>query len=102
MAHSLIGLKSILKGLSKLKINQAAIDKDLESSWAVVSEGIQTVLRREGFKKPYELLKSFSRGKGQLSKEDFEEFIHQLEVSEEVKKELLNITPFNYVGYAMD
>lgn len=99
-AHIVIAIHSLLKGISKLEINKAAIDRDLELNWAVVSEGIQTVLRREGFEKPYELLKAFSRGKGQLSKEDFIQFIKELPVTDTIKSELLDITPYNYVGYA--
>ena len=99
-AHTIIALQSLEKGILKLEINSEAINKDLEENWAVVSEGIQTILRREGFEKPYELLKSFSRGKGQLSKEDFILFIDQLEISEELKAELHQITPYNYIGYA--
>ncbi len=99
-AHLLIALKSLQKGISKLEINEKAINLDLESNWAVVSEGIQTILRREGFEKPYELLKEFSRGKGQLKKEDFELFVSNLDVSDTVKSELNSITPFNYIGYA--
>jgi adenylosuccinate lyase len=100
--HTLIAYKSLLKGMGKLEINEPAIYHDLEANWAVVSEGIQTILRREGFKKPYELLKTFSRGKGQLSKVDFQQFIDQLEVSDEIKAELHSITPYNYIGYAAD
>ncbi len=102
MAHTLIALKSLKKGINKLEINEAAISRDLEAGWAVVSEGIQTILRREGFEKPYELLKAFSRGKGQLTKADFAEFIDGLEVSTDIKAQLHEITPFNYIGYASE
>ena len=100
--HSLIAFKSLLKGIEKLEINNQAINQDLEANWAVVSEGIQTILRREGFHQPYELLKEFSRGKGQLKKEDFQQFIDLLQVTDKIKEELHSITPFNYVGYAAD
>jgi len=100
LAHSLIAYKSLLKGIGKLEVNKAVISKDLEDAWAVVSEGIQTVLRREGFEKPYELLKEFSRGKGKLNKEDFAAFIETLEVSPTIKAELGAITPHNYIGYS--
>lgn len=102
LAHSLIAYKSLLKGIGKLQVNQVAIEADLESAWPVISEGIQTILRREGFEAPYELLKSFSRGKGKLSQEDFASFINQLEVNQAIKSELLSLSPHNYVGYSMD
>ncbi len=99
-AHITIALTSLLKGMKKLEINQDAIDQDLTKNWAVVAEAIQTILKREGFKKPYELLKSFSRGKGKLTKENFDEFIDSLDASQGLKTELRAITPFNYIGYA--
>ncbi len=102
LGHTLIALKSIQKGISKLEINESQIRKDLEENWAVVAEAIQNVLRRENYPKPYEALKSFSRGKGALTKTDFMEFIDELKISEDIKKELRAITPFNYVGYALD
>ena len=98
IGHSLIACKSLIKGISKLELNNTAIQSDLNSAWAVVSEGIQTILRREGFAKPYELLKEFSRGKSSLTKEDFEAFIETLSVGDNVRNELLSITPFNYIG----
>ena len=100
LAHSLIAYKSLLKGIGKLIINESSIQSELNDAWAVVAEGIQTVLRREGFEKPYELLKSFSRGRGKLRKEDFDEFIDQLDVSDDLKKELKAISPHNYIGYS--
>ncbi len=102
LAHSLIAYKSLMKGISKLEVNEAAIKADLDNAWPVISEGIQTILRREGFKAPYELLKSFSRGKGKLSQGDFVEFINDLAVSQEIKEELLSLSPHNYVGYSME
>ena len=98
--HILISLASLNKGIQKLELNHIKLSSDLTESWAVVSEGIQTILRREGWEKPYELLKSFSRGKGKLTQTDFTEFINSLETSVELKKELLDITPHNYIGYA--
>lgn len=100
LAHCLISYHSLLKGIGKLEVNEKVLENDLTLSWAVVSEGIQTILRREGFDKPYELLKSFSRGKGKLQKNDFIEFIKDLDVSEEIRAELLAITPHNYIGYS--
>jgi adenylosuccinate lyase len=98
MAHSLIALKSTAKGLSKVLINQAKIDADLEANWAVVAEAIQNVLRREGFEKPYELLKDLTRGKGAIDQQAIQQFIDGLEASDTIKAELKQITPFNYVG----
>ena len=102
LGHTLIALKSVLKGISKLEVNETIIKEDLENNWAVVAEAIQNILRREKYPKPYEALKDFSRGEGALSKEDFYDFIESLSVSEEVKKELHAITPMNYVGYALN
>ncbi|MEL6123064.1 MAG: adenylosuccinate lyase [Bacteroidota bacterium] len=102
LAHTLIALKSLLKGMDKLELNNHAIEADLDANWAVVAEAIQTVLRREGFEKPYELLKQFSRGKGKLTQSDFDQFISELPANDQLKSELRAITPFNYTGYAMD
>ena len=99
--HMLIALKSIQKGLNKLELNENQIAKDLEDNWAVISEAIQNVLRRENYSQPYEVLKSFSRGKPKLSKDDFISFIDSLEISDNIKKELKSITPQNYVGYSL-
>jgi adenylosuccinate lyase len=98
MAHGLIAIKSTTKGLDKLLINREAIDSDLENNWAVVAEGIQTVLRREGYPKPYEALKALTRTNERITKESIGQFIDALEVSEQVRKELKRITPHNYTG----
>lgn len=98
MAHGLIALQSTTKGLDKLLINREAIDKDLENNWAVVAEGIQTILRREGYPKPYEALKELTRTNTRITKESISEFIDTLAVSEQVKSELKKITPQNYTG----
>ena len=98
-AHTLISLASIQKGLSKLKLNQEKIEADLDNNWAVVAEAIQTILRREGYPKPYEALKAFTRGKPALRKSDIREFIESLDVSDAIMEELRVITPFNYIGY---
>ncbi len=98
MAHSLLAYDSIIKGMSKLIVNTDKIHADLENNWAVVAEAIQTILRRENYPHPYDKLKQFSRGKSQLGKAEFHEFINSLEVSAEIKKELMAITPFNYTG----
>ena len=98
--HIMVALKSLQKGINKLEVNQAKIEQDLSDNWAVVAEAIQTILKREKFDKPYELLKAFSRGKGKLSKEDFDQFIDSLDATDELKTELRAITPYNYIGYA--
>ena len=97
-SHTLIALASMEKGLHKLKVNEAAIDNDLNDNWAVVAEAIQTILRREGFPKPYEALKGLTRTNHEITKESVQEFIHSLDISEEVKAELLQISPQNYTG----
>jgi adenylosuccinate lyase len=97
-SHTLIALKSIEKGLSKLVINDAKIHSDLENNWAVVSEAIQTILRRENFPEPYEALKELTRGNHQLDKKSIHRFIDKLNISEDVKKELKKISPHNYTG----
>lgn len=98
VAHTLISIASIEKGLSKLLLNEEAIHQDLEANWAVVAEAIQTILRREGYPKPYEKLKELTRGTGHITKESIHHFITTLEVSEEIKTELRRITPQNYTG----
>ena len=98
LAHSIISLRSLKKGLGKLILNEAALDRDLEANWAVVAEGIQTVLRREGYPNPYEALKALTRGNAGITKESIQEFVKELNVSDSVKQEILVITPQNYVG----
>lgn len=98
VGHTVIALQSILKGLGKLLLNPAKLDADLEANWMVVSEAIQTILRREAYPQPYEALKDLTRGKAFVSKNDIHEFIGLLKVSEEVKAEMKAITPQNYVG----
>ena len=98
VAHSLIAIRSLEKGIGKLILNEEKVSEDLEKNWAVVAEGIQTVLRREGFPKPYEALKALTRTGGHITREAIREFIDTLDVSEEVKAELQAITPHNYTG----
>jgi len=98
LGHTLIGLKSLVKGINKLELNQSAIDADLEDNWAVVAEAIQTVLRREAYPKPYEALKGLTRKNTKVTEATIKEFVEGLNVSEEVKAELRVITPFNYTG----
>ncbi len=98
LAHSLIAYNSLLKGFSKLELNESIILADLEDNWAVISEGIQTILRREGFPKPYEIMKNLTRKNEKITQKTIQDFIRNLEISEELKNELLQITPFNYLG----
>ncbi|MBW6535804.1 MAG: adenylosuccinate lyase [Mariniphaga sp.] len=96
--HTIIALKSTLKGLGKLLLNQPAIKKDLENNWAVVAEAIQTILRREFFPNPYEALKDLTRKNEVIDKQAIHHFIDGLNVDEKVKQELKKITPVNYTG----
>lgn len=96
--HTLIAIKSTLKGLNKLLINKEAIEKDLENNWAVVAEAIQTILRREFFPNPYEALKDLTRKNEVINKEAIHNFVDGLDVSDAVKEELKAITPQNYTG----
>ncbi|MEN6617900.1 MAG: adenylosuccinate lyase [Rikenellaceae bacterium] len=98
LAHSIISFKSLEKGLNKLILNKPAIDADLESNWAVVAEGIQTILRRENYPNPYETLKTLTRTNKAINRESIRAFIEQLNVSDEIKKELEAVTPFTYTG----
>ncbi len=98
LAHAVIAYRSLLKGLDKLELNEAAIHTDLEENWAVVAEAIQTILRREGFPKPYEALKELTRKNEKITSESIQIFIEGLSVSEDIKQELKAITPFNYTG----
>ena len=99
MGHMLIALASTLKGLNKLILNREAIDKDLSGMWNVVAEGIQTILRREGYPKPYETLKELTRVNSTVTAESISAFIDTLKVSDEVKAELHRLSPSTYVGY---
>ena len=101
VSHTKIALDSILKGISKLDINKSVIKKDLDDNWAIISEAIQTILRREGIEKPYELLKDLTRGNEHVTKESISKFINELPVDDKVKEELLSISPKNYLGNAI-
>ncbi|PHR49033.1 MAG: adenylosuccinate lyase [Fluviicola sp.] len=98
LSHALIGFKSTLVGLEKLLLNEPALDADLENNWAVVAEAIQTVLRREGFPKPYEALKGLTRKNEKVTKQTVHAFVETLEVSDAIKEELKAISPQNYTG----
>lgn len=97
--HSLIAYSSILKGIGKLELNTSKLSSDLDANWSVVAEAIQTILRREGYPKPYEALKSLTRGKASLTKSDIHSFVDLLDISAAVKNELKAISPHNYVGF---
>ena len=97
-AHTMIATQSIMKGLGKLLLNEAAISRDLDHTWAVVAEGIQTVLRREGYPAPYEALKALTRTNSEITGQSIRHFIDTLDVSDAVKEELRHITPHNYTG----
>ncbi len=100
-AHTLIAFKSTLRGLRKLILNAEAFQKDLENNWAVVAEAIQTILRREGYPKPYEALKDLTRTNSHVTQETIATFVEGLNVSEEVKAEIKNVTPWNYTGVSL-
>lgn len=97
-AHTLIAFQSTLNGLQKLVLNQDKINHDLDNNWAVVAEAIQTILRRENYPNPYEALKDLTRNHQKITKDSIHQFINQLDVSEIIKKELKQITPFNFTG----
>lgn len=101
VAHTIISLQSIEKGLSKLVLNSPELERDLEDNWAVVAEAIQTVLRREGYPQPYEKLKELTRNNEKINEKSIREFIANLDVSESIKEELMLISPHNYTGINM-
>lgn len=98
LAHSLIGFTSIMRGLDKLLLNRSALERDLQGAWAVVAEGVQTILRREGVANPYEALKALTRTNKPIDEQQMISFIGSLEVSDSVRAELLALTPFSYTG----
>ena len=98
MAHTMISLRSIEKGLKKIVLNEGKLREDLENNWAVVAEAIQTILRRENYLNPYEALKDLTRVNGKIDKKALHQFIDNLDVSSAVKKEMKKITPHNYTG----
>jgi adenylosuccinate lyase len=101
IAHTVLAIKSTIKGLGKLLLNTEAINRDLEENWVVVAEAIQTILRREGYPDPFEALKDLTRVNRKIDKEAIHEFIGNLSVSEAIKKELKQITPQNYTGVSI-
>jgi adenylosuccinate lyase len=101
-AHTIVALRSIEKGLEKLVVNNTKMYEDLDNNWAVVSEAIQTILRRENYPQPYEALKDLTRGNGKIDKSAIHRFIDVLKVDNEIKKELKKITPHNYTGVSRE
>jgi adenylosuccinate lyase len=98
LGHSLLAWKSIGRGLARLNVDRASLRRDLEANWAVVSEALQTLLRREGYPKPYEALKALTRTGERVSRETIQAWVEALPVSPELKRRLLDITPWNYIG----
>ena len=98
MGHALIAIQSTLKGLRKLILNEEKLEEDLDNTWAVVAQAIQTILRREAYPHPYEALKALTRTNQKMTQQTIHDFIQHLEVSDEVKAELMAITPMNYTG----
>ena len=96
--HTLISFESLLKGLKKIYVNEVKINKDIEDNWIVVSEAIQTILRREGYNNPYEIMKELTRNNEKIDKKSLHEFIDKLDVDTTIKNELKQISPFNYTG----
>jgi adenylosuccinate lyase len=98
LGHTLIAFEATMKGLNKLLLNEDKLSEDLEKNWAVVAEAIQTILRREAYPNPYEALKNLTRTNTIINKDAIHNFINTLDVSEAIKKELLLISPSNYLG----
>ena len=98
IAHTILAIFSVQKGLKKLILNEEKINADLEDNWAVVAEAIQTILRRENYPKPYEALKELTRSNDKITKEKIHRFIDSLKINSSIKKELKSISPFNYIG----
>ncbi|WP_461452552.1 adenylosuccinate lyase [Mucilaginibacter sp.] len=98
VGHTVIAMKSTIKGLNKLLLNESAISADLEANWAVVAEAIQTILRREGYPNPYEALKELTRTNSQINADTIAEFVNTLQVSDSVKEEIKQVSPSNYTG----
>jgi adenylosuccinate lyase len=98
LAHSYIGYNSLIKGINKLELNKAKLNEDLENNWVIIGEGIQTILRREGYPEPFEAVKTLTRKNEKITRETIAEFIDELDISEAVKEELKALSPDNYLG----
>lgn len=99
LSHMVIALNSLLKGIGKLQLNEEAINRDLDENWVVIAEGIQNILRREGHPNPYETLKELTRTGEKITKKTIKEFINNLDIDEDIKVELRELSPFNYTGF---
>ena len=99
MAHTLIALASLEKGLGKIVLNEDALHEDLANNWAVVAEALQNILRREQYPNPYEALKALTRTGDKITEKTLAQFINDLDVPESIKEEMRVITPYNYTGY---
>ncbi|MEL6195154.1 MAG: adenylosuccinate lyase, partial [Bacteroidota bacterium] len=102
LGYAYLAYKSIIKGLNKLTINRDVVEGELEANWIILAEAVQTILRREQFDQPYEVLKAFTQGKQSLNQEDYLQFVQGLDVSDKVKEELSSLSPSTYIGNAMD
>ncbi|MDD4141774.1 MAG: adenylosuccinate lyase [Bacteroidales bacterium] len=102
LAYSLIAYSSLMKGLNKIYVNEEKIAADLNDNWAIIAEAIQTILRRENYPNPYDALKKLTRNNNRITKEDLVDFIENIDVDDTVKRELLAISPSNYLGYSND
>jgi adenylosuccinate lyase len=98
LAHTIIALNSIIKGMNKLILNQEALERDLENNWAVVAEALQTILRSMNYPNPYETLKALTRTNAKINQQTIAEFIETLDIDQETKERMRQITPSNYVG----
>ncbi|MEO9005193.1 MAG: adenylosuccinate lyase, partial [Ginsengibacter sp.] len=98
IAHTLLSVLSIEKGIGKLVLNEQKLNDDLDNNWAVVAEAIQTILRRENYPKPYEALKELTRGASSIDKRIIHQFINRLKINDDIKNELKRITPHNFTG----
>ena len=98
IGHNMISIRSLIKGMNKLELEEDSIREDLEKNWAVVAEAIQTILRREGYPKPYEALKDLTRKNEKITKDSIWRFVEGLDLADSIKEELKRITPFNYIG----
>ena len=98
IAHTIIGINSTIKGINKLLVNSDKINEDLENNWIVIAEGIQNILRKEGYPNPYELLKDLTRNNKKINQDTFIKFIDSLNISKKLKKDLKKISPYNYTG----
>ena len=101
IAHTIISLASIEKGMGKLLLNEQAVSDDLENNWAVVAEAIQTILRSIGYPNPYETLKALTRTNSKVTRQTISDFVDTLDVDEEIKERIRRISPHNYIGYGV-